>query len=142
MKKSIFVVTLFCMMFTSLATADALPVDPGLWKFTSTGTNPMTGQQESETDTECVVEDTYDPAQDMDDEGMDSDVADIVNSSSEGYGGAITAALYLNDFVDEKIEWAHFDVNAWNTRNRPGRPKGGEAMGLLAVFEYLQQRYQ
>ncbi len=73
---------------------------------------------------------------------MDSDVADIVNSSSEGYGGAITAALYLNDFVDEKIEWAHFDVNAWNTRNRPGRPKGGEAMGLLAVIEYLQQRYQ
>lgn len=73
---------------------------------------------------------------------MNSDVADIVNSSSEGYGGAITAALYLNDFVDEKIEWAHFDVNAWNTRNRPGRPKGGEAMGLLAVFEYLQQRYQ
>ena len=35
-----------------------------------------------------------------------------------------------------------FDVNAWNTRNRPGRPKGGEAMGILAVFEYLQQRYQ
>lgn len=73
---------------------------------------------------------------------MDSDVADIVNSSSEGYGGAITAALYLNDFVDEEIQWAHFDVNAWNTRNRPGRPKGGEAMGLLAVFEYLQQRYK
>lgn len=73
---------------------------------------------------------------------MDSDVADIVNSSSEGYGGAITAALYLNDFVDEGVEWAHFDVNAWNTRNRPGRPKGGEAMGLLAVLEYLQQRYQ
>ena len=73
---------------------------------------------------------------------MNSDVADIVNSSSEGYGGAITAALYLNDFVDEKVEWAHFDVNAWNTRNRPGRPKGGEAMGLLAVVEYLQQRYQ
>ena len=72
---------------------------------------------------------------------MNSDVADIVNSSSEGYGGAITAALYLNDFVDENVEWAHFDVNAWNTRNRPGRPKGGEAMGLLAVFEYLQKRY-
>jgi len=72
---------------------------------------------------------------------MNSSVADIVNSSSEGYGGAITAALYLNDFVDENIEWAHFDINAWNTRNRPGRPKGGEAMGLLAVFEYLKQRY-
>ena len=73
---------------------------------------------------------------------LDSDVADICNSTPGGYGGAITAALYLKEFVDEKIDWAHFDVMAWNTRARPGRPKGGEAMGLLAVFNYLQQRYQ
>ena len=72
---------------------------------------------------------------------LDSTVADIANSSPEGYGGAITAALYLNEFVDENIQWAHLDMMAFNTRDRPGRPKGGEAMGLLAVFEYLQQRY-
>ena len=72
---------------------------------------------------------------------LDSAVADITNSSAEGYAGAITAALYLNEFVDDDTEWAHFDLNAWNTRERGGRPKGGEAMGLLAVFEYLQQRY-
>ena len=72
---------------------------------------------------------------------LDSSVADIANSSAEGYGGAITAALYLNEFVEENIEWAHLDMMAFNTRDRPGRPKGGEAMGLLAVFEYLQQRY-
>jgi leucyl aminopeptidase len=72
---------------------------------------------------------------------LDSSVADITNSSAEGYAGAITAALYLNEFVKEEIEWAHLDMMAFNTRDRPGRPKGGEAMGLLAVFEYLQQRY-
>lgn len=73
---------------------------------------------------------------------LNSDVADICNSSTSGYGGAITAALYLNEFIEEGIDWAHFDVMAWNTRDRPGRPKGGEAMGLMAVYDFLQQRYQ
>ncbi len=72
---------------------------------------------------------------------LNSTVADIVNSSSEGYGGAITAALYLNEFISEDIPWAHFDMMAYNTRDRVGRPKGGEAMGLLATFEFLQSRY-
>ncbi len=72
---------------------------------------------------------------------LNSPVADIANSSPGGYGGAITAALYLNEFVDENIQWAHFDVMAWNTRTRPGRPKGGEAMGLLTAFKFLQERY-
>ena len=72
---------------------------------------------------------------------LDSPVADIANCSPEGYGGAITAALYLNEFVQDGVDWAHFDVMAWNTRERPGRPKGGEAMGLLATLNYLQQRY-
>ncbi len=72
---------------------------------------------------------------------LESSVADMVNSSSEGYGGAITAALYLNEFVSENIPWAHFDVMAYNTRDRVGRPKGGEAMGLLATFAYLESLY-
>ena len=72
---------------------------------------------------------------------LESAVADMVNSSSEGYGGAITAALYLNEFVTEGTQWAHFDVMAYNTRDRVGRPKGGEAMGLLATFAYLESRY-
>ncbi len=73
---------------------------------------------------------------------LNSPVADMANSSPEGYGGAITAALYLQEFVGESVEWAHFDMMAWNTRERPGRPKGGEAMGLLVAFNYLQQRYK
>ena len=72
---------------------------------------------------------------------LESTVADIANSSPEGYGGAITAALFLNEFVPEDIPWLHFDVMAWNTRHRSGRPTGGEAMGLFAVYAYLQDTY-
>lgn len=72
---------------------------------------------------------------------LDSMVADIANSSPEGYGGAITAALFLNEFVPKDVPWVHFDVMAWNTRHRSGRPVGGEAMGLFAVYQYLQETY-
>lgn len=72
---------------------------------------------------------------------LKSNVADMVNSAG-GYGGAITAALYLNEFVDDDIDWAHIDLMAFNIRDRPGRPLGGEAMGLFAMFDYLQSRYQ
>ena len=72
---------------------------------------------------------------------LDSDIADLLNSSPQGYGGAITAALYLNEFVDADTPWVHFDMMAWNNRHRTGRPKGGEAMGLFAVFQLLENKY-
>jgi leucyl aminopeptidase len=72
---------------------------------------------------------------------IDSRIADIANSGTGPYGGAITAALFLQDFVPQSIPWVHFDLMAWNLRSRPGRPEGGEAMALRAVFDYLQNRY-
>lgn len=72
---------------------------------------------------------------------IDSPIADISNTGSSPYGGAITAALFLQDFVGENIPWAHFDIMAWNSSSKPGRPKGGEAMALRAVFEMLKDRY-
>jgi leucyl aminopeptidase len=72
---------------------------------------------------------------------IESKFADIVNSSREPFGGAITAALFLKSFVEEGQDWAHFDLMAWNQRARPGRPEGGEAMGLLGLFAMLQDRY-
>ncbi len=71
---------------------------------------------------------------------MKGSISDLVNSASTGMGGSITAALYLQKFV-ENSPWVHFDVGAWNDRARPGRPKGGEAMGLRAVFKALEKRY-
>lgn len=70
-----------------------------------------------------------------------SDIADLVNSAATPFGGAITAALYLKEFVTPTIPWVHFDVMAWNNRPLPGRPIGGEAMGMRAVFDYLNKTY-
>ena len=73
---------------------------------------------------------------------IESKVADIMNGSTQPYGGAITAALFLQEFVPDEIPWAHLDLMAWTTRARPARPVGGEAMALRAVFEFLERRYQ
>ena len=72
---------------------------------------------------------------------LDSKVADIANASESSYAGAITAALFLKEFVPAGIPWAHFDLMAWNLKTQPGRPEGGEAMALRAVFAWLEQRY-
>jgi leucyl aminopeptidase len=72
---------------------------------------------------------------------LDSNVADLANGAGSPYAGAITAALFLESFVASGIPWAHFDVMAWNIASKPGRPTGGEAMGLRAVYAYLEQRF-
>ncbi|EAR10176.1 leucyl aminopeptidase family protein [Reinekea blandensis] len=73
-------------------------------------------------------------------EFMKGTISDLVNGAAKPFGGSITAALYLQHFV-EQSPWVHFDVGAWNDRPRPGRPVGGDAMGLRAVFTALQKRY-
>ena len=73
---------------------------------------------------------------------IESKVADIMNGTSQPWGGAITAALFLQEFVPDDIPWAHFDIMAWSTRAKPGRPVGGEAMALRAVFEFIERRYR
>lgn len=73
---------------------------------------------------------------------LKSDIADMINSVPSPFGGAITAALYLEAFVKKDTPWVHFDVMAWNNRALPGRPVGGEAMGIRAVFNMLSAKYQ
>ncbi|MEM1410741.1 MAG: leucyl aminopeptidase family protein [Pseudomonadota bacterium] len=70
-----------------------------------------------------------------------SDIADLNNAGKGGFAGAITAALFLEVFVDEQVPWAHFDTFAWSPTSRPGRPVGGEALGLRAAFEMLRRRF-
>jgi leucyl aminopeptidase len=72
---------------------------------------------------------------------LDSKVADLQNAPSGGFAGAITAALFLERFVSPKTPWMHVDLYAWNASARPGRPEGGEAMTLRAMFALLCQRY-
>ena len=72
---------------------------------------------------------------------IESALADLNNNSKSAYGGCITAALFLESFVESGTPWVHIDTFAWNEANRPGRPMGGEALGLRAVFHYLKLRY-
>ena len=72
---------------------------------------------------------------------LKSDIADINNAGEGGFAGAITAALFLKRFVPDDVPWLHLDTFAWRPSAKPGRAKGGEALGLRAVFRLLQQRY-
>ncbi len=73
---------------------------------------------------------------------LKSKIADMNNITTGLMGaGAITAALFLQAFVEPDCNWVHIDTYAWNDHDRPGRPAGGEAMGLRAVFASLQLRY-
>ncbi len=74
-------------------------------------------------------------------EMLKSDVADLQNAPSGGFAGASVAALFLDRFVGEGIEWAHFDTFAWRPAAKPGRPKGGDALGLRATWAMLKARY-
>ena len=70
---------------------------------------------------------------------LKSPIADIVNSASGGMAGSITAAIFLKQFVDAK-SWVHLDVWAWR-EGKYGRPAGGAACGLRAMWETVKARY-
>jgi len=72
---------------------------------------------------------------------LDSKIADINNASDSPFAGAVTAALFLAEFVSPETRWAHFDLYGWNPSARPGRPEGGEAMTLRAVYAAISQLF-
>ena len=72
------------------------------------------------------------------DKDLASPIADLSNVGGDGFAGAITAALYLQRFVEPGVTWAHFDVFSWNRKSRAGRPAGGEAQGLRAVYSAVK----
>ena len=76
------------------------------------------------------------PYEDM----LSSDIADTANAGG-AFAGAVTAALYLQKFIPDDLPWAHLDTFAWRPSAKAGRPKGGEALGLRAVFGYLAEKY-
>jgi leucyl aminopeptidase len=74
-------------------------------------------------------------------EWLKSDIADVNNAPSNGFAGSSVAGLFLDKFVGEGIDWAHFDTFAWRPSAKPGRPKGGDALGLRAAWHMLQERF-
>ncbi|MFM9853926.1 MAG: leucyl aminopeptidase family protein [Sphingomonadaceae bacterium] len=75
------------------------------------------------------------------DDMLSSDIADCANSAEGGFAGAITAALFLQKFVNDAVSWAHFDTFAWRPAAKPGRPKGGDALGLRAAYHMLKTKF-
>ena len=69
---------------------------------------------------------------------LKSEIADLNNTADGPFGGSITAALYLQRFVEETTPWVHFDVFSWSPSPKPGRPKGGEAQGLRTCYAALK----
>jgi leucyl aminopeptidase len=65
-------------------------------------------------------------------------IADLSNTGTSKFGGSLTAALFLDHFVDPGIDWYHLDIYAWNLGDRPGRPAGGECQGLRAIWQWLK----
>ncbi|HRQ82059.1 MAG TPA: leucyl aminopeptidase family protein, partial [Azospirillaceae bacterium] len=74
--------------------------------------------------------------------GLEGKISDLSSTGGSAFAGAIYAALFLERFVAKGVAWAHFDIYAWNQSRRPGRPEGGEAMTLRAVFDMLRARYK
>ena len=73
-------------------------------------------------------------------DNLNSKIADS-NNIGGSFAGAITAALFLEKFVGEGLPWVHIDTYAWNNGSRPGRPEGGEALGMRAAFELIRKRF-
>ena len=72
---------------------------------------------------------------------IDSSIGDINNAGEGGFGGSITAALFLKRFVERARSYVHFDIYAWTPTPRPARPKGGEAQAMRALFTMIRERY-
>ncbi|MEO0878408.1 MAG: leucyl aminopeptidase family protein, partial [Pseudomonadota bacterium] len=68
---------------------------------------------------------------------LSSSIADCNNISSNAFAGSVIAALFLNRFVEEGARWAHFDIYAWRPKAAPGRPVGGEAQAIRALFNVI-----
>lgn len=81
------------------------------------------------------------PLWDRYDSAIAGKVGDISNTGNMPFAGAITAALFLRRFVENAKSWAHFDIYGWNPSARPGRPEGGEAQAIRALFNLVAKRY-
>jgi leucyl aminopeptidase len=80
------------------------------------------------------------PLWDSYDDELSSRVADLSNVAPSAFAGAVFGALFLRRFVAPDVPWAHFDLYAWNVRERPGRPVGGEAQCLRLADRLIRER--
>lgn len=80
------------------------------------------------------------PLEENYEELLKSNVADLKNVAGKKYGGAITAALFLQEFVGKTV-WAHLDIAgpAWEEKGNELMPKGGTGFGVRTILNFLQK---
>lgn len=72
---------------------------------------------------------------------LSSRVADLNNVTSDGFAGSVTAALFLDRFVEKAQTHVHFDIYGWVPVEKPASPVGGEAQGIRALYQLLKERF-
>lgn len=77
----------------------------------------------------------HDPYETM----IEPGIADLDNAPKGGFGGSITAALFLRRFVSNTRRFAHFDIYGWNPKPAPSRPVGGIGQGARAILAALPE---
>lgn len=75
------------------------------------------------------------------DSWLESKIADVNHVSDGPFAGSVTAALFLRRFVEKARAHVHFDIYGWAPKPRPGRPAGGEAQGIRALYHLIRRRY-
>ncbi len=69
---------------------------------------------------------------------LNSTVADLANAAADGFGGAITAALFLREFTGD-VAWAHLDCYGWSDGDSPLFPKGGSGVGVRLAIDVVRR---
>jgi leucyl aminopeptidase len=75
------------------------------------------------------------------DEDLSSRIADLNNVATHSFAGSIIGALFLKRFVTRTRNWLHVDCYAWNAKERPGRPVGGDPHTVRALYRLIRQRF-
>ena len=75
---------------------------------------------------------------------IDSDIADMRNVSNGRDGGSITAAQFLQRFVQDGVAWAHLDIAgvAWSGKGNETTPKGATAFGVRLLDKLVADNYE
>jgi leucyl aminopeptidase len=83
------------------------------------------------------------PLGDAYDKNINSDAADMKNVGARG-GGSITAAQFIQRFVDKGTPWAHLDIAGvtWDSKPKPTVPKGGTGFGVRLLDRLVADHYE
>ena len=74
-------------------------------------------------------------------DGLKSHIADMKNTGPRA-GGSITAALFLEEFFDKNIKWAHIDIagTCWTDKNKGVHPSGATGYGVKTLVQWIKNK--